>query len=201
MVATKPSKILIFGGTGQIGQFITSALLSANPAFEKVTLFTSPTTASTKTNLLADWTSRGLEIITGDLTNATDLRAAFRDHDTIISAVGRGVLDTQLDIIGLAEENSSVQWFLPSEYGTDVEYDPDRSPNEKPHQAKLRVRKYVREHVRRMKVTYVVTGPYFDMWVNPIAGLEAVGGYVVAEKKACVIGDGEGKIVFCTMVE
>ncbi|KAK0653091.1 hypothetical protein B0T16DRAFT_321068 [Cercophora newfieldiana] len=197
MASFKPSKILIFGGTGTIGKYITASVLRAHPPFH-VTLFTSPTTAATKTPLLDHWKSQGLSVITGDVTSPTDVSAAYRGIDTVISAVGRGALQVQIELLRLAEASDSVQWFLPSEYGTDIEHNA-KSPNEKPHQLKLKVRKFVREEIRRLKVTYVVTGPYFDMWVNAHPGVERAGGFIPDKKEAYVIEDGEGKVGFCTM--
>lgn len=98
----------------------------------------------------------------------------------------------------MAEESETVKWFLPSEYGTDIEHN-EKSPNEKPHQLKLKVRKFVRDEIKKVKVTYVVTGPYFDMWVNAHPGFEKAGGFLAEKKEAYVIEDGEGKVGFCTM--
>ncbi|KAK3934763.1 hypothetical protein QBC46DRAFT_399048 [Diplogelasinospora grovesii] len=193
-----PAKILIFGGTGTIGQYITASLLRAKPAFQQLALFTSANTANTKTALLDKWKAEGLSVIVGDITNESDVAAAYNGVDTVISAVGRGVLQHQIDLLRLAEASGSVQWFLPSEYGTDIEHNA-KSPNEKPHQLKLKVRKFIRENLKRVQVTYVVTGPYFDMWLDPIPGAEAAGGFAADRKEAYVIDEGEGKVGFCTM--
>jgi len=199
MASFAPSKILIFGGTGTIGKYITTSLLRAKPAFQKVVLFTSPNSAETKKSLLDSWKSQGLSVTVGDLTSQADVTAAYEGVDTVISAVGRGGLQHQIDLLKWAEESDSVKWFLPSEFGTDIEHNTDKSPNEKPHQLKLKVRKYVREQIKRLKVTYVVTGPYFDMWINLVPGAEVVGGFDSATKQAYIIDDGEGKVGFCTM--
>ncbi|KAJ7482687.1 hypothetical protein FB451DRAFT_1235861 [Mycena latifolia] len=196
-MAFTPSKILIFGGTGTIGEFITTSILRAKPAFE-VLLFTSPNTASTKTELLSKWKAEGLSVVTGDVTSVEDVLSAYQGVDTVISCVGRNVLQHQIKLIQLAEETPSVKWFFPSEYGTDIEHN-SKSPDEKPHQIKLNVRAFVRDQVKRLKVTYVVTGPYFDMWVNTIPGLEVAGGFVNDKMEAYVIGEGDGKVGFCTM--
>ncbi|KAJ7016614.1 hypothetical protein C8F04DRAFT_1018970, partial [Mycena alexandri] len=192
-----PSSILIIGGTGTIGQFITSSILRAKPHFPSVTLLTSPTTAHTKAAQLAKWQALGLAVKVGDIASERDVAAAFADADTVVSALGRGALQLQLDLLRLAEASGTVRWFFPSEYGTDVEHN-DRSPEERPHQVKLAVRKYVREEVRRMRVTYVVTGPYFDMWVGVLPGVERAGGFVKEKKEAYLIGGSE-RVGFCTM--
>ncbi|KAL2263898.1 hypothetical protein VTK26DRAFT_4458 [Humicola hyalothermophila] len=193
------SKILIFGGTGTIGRYITSALLSAKPSFQQLVLFTSPNSAKEKAQLLDGWKSRGLSVIVGDLTSDADVTAAYAGVDTVISAVGRGGLQHQINLLRLAEASESVKWFLPSEFGTDIEHNTDKSPHERPHQLKLQVRKYIRENLKRVKVTYVVTGPYFDMWVNAGPGFEKAGGFLPEKKQAYVIEDGNGKVGFCTM--
>lgn len=194
------SKILIFGGTGTIGRYITSALLSTKPSFQQLVLFTSPNSAKEKSQLLDGWKSKGLSVIVGDLTSEADVTAAYDGVDTVISAVGRGGLQHQINLLRLAEASKSVKWFLPSEFGTDIEHN-DKSPNERPHQLKLQVRKYIRENLKRVKVTYVVTGPYFDMWVDAAPGLERAGGFVPEETQAYLVGDGNGKVGFCTMRE
>ncbi|KAK3905112.1 hypothetical protein C8A05DRAFT_31047 [Staphylotrichum tortipilum] len=193
------SKILIFGGTGTIGRYITSALIRARPASQEIVLFTSRSGEHTKAQLIEQWKSQGLSVIVGDLTSDLDVKAAYQGVDTVISAVGRGGLQHQINLLRLAEASDSVKWFLPSEFGTDIEHNEDKSPNERPHQLKLQVRKYIRENLKRVKVTYVVTGPYFDMWVDAAPGLEIAGGFVPDQKKAYVIEDGNGKVGFCTM--
>jgi hypothetical protein len=200
MASFTPTKILIFGGTGTIGTYITASILRAKPAFQQVVLFTSANTASTKTALLSKWKDEGLSVLTGDATKADDVVSAYQGVDTVISCVGRGALELQIEWIRLAEESTSVKWFLPSEYGTDIEHN-SKSPNEKPHQLKLKVRAYVRDQVKRLKVTYVVTGPYFDMWVNTMSGVEISGGFVTEKKEVYIIDEGEGKVGFCTMWE
>jgi hypothetical protein len=200
MASASPSSILLFGATGQIGLYITNSILSASPPFKKVTIFTSPATVTSKSTLLSSWKEKGLSVIAGDVTNDGDVRAAYEGIDTVISAVGRNVLAQQIRLLTLAEESPSVRWFFPSEYGTDVEYSP-KSANEKPHQLKLAVRKHIREHIKRVKHTYLVTGPYIDMWLSASPGLEAVGGYDLQTKTAYVIDDGEGKVGFVTMPE
>lgn len=165
-------------------------------------LFTSANTAASKASLLAKWKSSGLSVIEGDITNPADVSGAYASTgaDTVVSAVGRGVVDTQIELLRLAEQSGSVKWFLPSEYGTDVEHNA-KSAGEKPHQLKLKVRRFARENLKQVKVTYVVTGPYFDMWVDVVPGAEQAGGFDVEKKVAYVIDDGEGRIGFCTMWE
>ncbi|KAL1893999.1 hypothetical protein Sste5346_006141 [Sporothrix stenoceras] len=198
-----PSRLLIFGATGAIGKYITEAILAAKPTFSHVSIFTSNNTVQTKPELLARWKAAGvpLSVLVGDITNAEDVANAYKVEkpDTVISALGRGALTIQTKLVELAEASESVKWLFPSEYGTDIEHNA-KSPNEKPHQNKLALRKYIRENIseEKLKITYLVTGPYFDMWVNAKANPK-MGAFEPASKQAYVIDDGEGRVGFCTM--
>ncbi|KAH6887619.1 hypothetical protein B0T10DRAFT_73761 [Thelonectria olida] len=198
MASFKPSSILIFGATGNIGRYITDKIVAAQPRFKQVAIFTSEKTLANKADYINSLRSAGVKIVTGDVTSESDIQNAYEGVDTVVSAVGRGVIETQIELIRLAEESSSVQWFFPSEYGTDIEYGPE-SAHEKPHQLKLKVRKYIRENTKKLKHTYLVTGPYVDMYFTLSAVAPEAGGYDVANKKAVLVEDGEGKVGFTTM--
>ncbi|KDN66145.1 putative NmrA-like family protein [Colletotrichum sublineola] len=194
MSTFNPSKILVFGATGTIGVFITNALLDASPPFGQITIFTSPATVEKKASLLNGWKKKGVKVVSGDIDDKEQVKAAYQDVDTVISALGRNVIEKQIDLIKLAEETDSVKWFFPSEYGTDIEYN-SKSAHEKPHQKKLKVRKYIRENVQRLKYTYLVTGPYADLFLTFLATAQEAGGFDSANQKAVLIGDGEGKFI------
>lgn len=200
-MAPLPFTILIFGGTGAIGKHITDAILSAKASpGHSITLFTSDATASSpdKQALLSPWKARGLRVVTGDVDNAKDVSRAYEGVDVVVSCLGRNVLAAQVELIRLAEESASVKWFFPSEYGTDIEYDAS-SKDEKPNQNKLRVREFIRNHVERVQCTYLVTGPYIDMYLTLIPGVEPLGGYDVRSKKAVVVGSGHDAVGFTSM--
>ncbi|KAJ1326215.1 NmrA family NAD(P)-binding protein [Microdochium nivale] len=206
-----PGNVLVIGATGVIGKYITDAIIASGAA-SQVTVFTSPATASApagspKHALVSQWKAKGVQFVTGDVNDRVDIRRAYRGQNTVVSALGRDSLLSQIELLRVAEEDSeagsggSVQWFIPSEFGTDIEYDAAKSPHERPHQNKLKVRAFVREHVKRLKVTYIVTGPYIDMFLalSPVAEAQANGGYDVKTKKAVVVDDGEGRVGFTTM--
>ena len=202
MASSLPSRILIFGATGIMGKYVVEVLLQATPSFGHLAIFTSASTAETKADLLEKWKAAGVVVVVGDVTNAEDVAAAYKSEgvDTVISCVARVALPKQIELIRLAEESGTVKWFYPSEYGTDVEYGPE-SAIEKAHQTKLALRKYARENVKRVSVTYLVTGPWFDMYAYLLLGLEANGASNAAERRAVMIGDGQGKVGFCTLLE
>ncbi|KAI0857350.1 hypothetical protein F4860DRAFT_361074 [Xylaria cubensis] len=200
-MATLPFNILIFGGTGAIGKHITNAIVSAGTSLgHSVSIFTSDATASSpeKASLLSSWKSKGLRVVTGDVNSAQDVSHAYEGVDVVVSCLGRSVLTSQIELIRLAEESSSVKWFFPSEYGTDIEYDAS-SKDEKPHQNKLSVREFIRNNVKKLQVTYLVTGPYIDMYLTLVPGAETMGGYDVRSKKAVVVGSGNDAVGFTTM--
>ncbi|OTA54784.1 NAD(P)-binding protein [Hypoxylon sp. EC38] len=201
MATQLPSKILIIGATGNIGKYITNAIVSAKPPIaQQISIFTSQATASnpSKQALLTSWKSQGVTVVTGDLSNADDVKKAYSGIDTVISCLGRNALLRQIELLKLAEESKDVQWFFPSEYGTDIEYDAS-SKDEKPHQNKLRVREFIRDNLNRVQCTYVVTGPYIDMFLPLVPVAEDAGGFDTKSKRAVVIGSGDEKIGFTTM--
>lgn len=201
MASIKASNILIFGATGFIGTYITEKVIAAQPAFSHITIFTSPETVANKSELLEEWKKAGnVSVITGSADSESDVKKAYKEHniDTAICAFGRGAIAKQIELIKWAEETDNVKWFFPSEYGTDIEYGP-QSKDEKPHQQKLKVRKFVREEVKRVGVTYMVTGPYFESWAKGAMPGIAVSQFDVENKAAQLIEDGEGRIGFTSM--
>ncbi|KAI1767140.1 NAD(P)-binding protein [Hypoxylon sp. FL1150] len=200
MTSQLPSKILIVGATGTIGKYIANAIVSAEPRIAQVTIFTSSATASdpNKQALLSEWKSHGASVVTGDISNADDVKQALNGIDTVVSCLGRNVIANQIELLRLAEESKDVQWFFPSEYGTDIEYD-NSSKDEKPHQNKLKVREFIRNNVKRVKCTYVVTGPFPEMFLPLRSVAEEAGGYDLESKRAVVVGSGDDKIGFTSM--
>lgn len=211
--------ILIFGATGLIGTHITNAIVANKARWNSVSIFTSQETVTSKQEKISQLKSQGVGIITGDITSESDVSEAYKGIDTVVSCVGRPVIDKQLLLIQLADKHSDVKrvsfvtsymhgrllrpyQFLPSEYGTDIEYW-ESSASEKPHQLKLKVRALFKE-VKNLHYTYVVTGPYGDA----DGGLylcarkpedEASGTFDIKRKRAVLLGDGNNKISLSTM--
>ncbi|KAL5373137.1 hypothetical protein DPSP01_012940 [Paraphaeosphaeria sporulosa] len=120
--------------------------------------------------------------------------------DTVISALGRSTILVQTPLHRLAEASPTIHTFFPSEFGTDNEYSTSTSTHEKLHQLKLQVRKYVREYIRKVAVTYLVTGPYSDLYLSAQAGdFERAGSFDVKGGKAVLLGDGDSRVAFTSM--
>jgi len=213
------SSLLVFGATGLIGTYIINELAKALNAntFDRVAIFTSQTTYDNKPNVISSLQERGVDIYTGDVADTRYVRAVIdgslpprtnphlqqssaKPFDTVISAVGRNAILSQIPVFEIAEDVPTVKRIFPSEYGTDIEYDTKTSPSEPPHQLKLKVRAYIREHLKRLEYTYLVTGPYSELWLGK-ASNPRIGSFDVQAKKATVLYDGEGKVSFTTMEE
>ncbi|KAL4881791.1 hypothetical protein BJY04DRAFT_54056 [Aspergillus karnatakaensis] len=187
------SNLLFFGATGAIGSYIIAAIVTSRDSFGRIAVFTSEATLSSKSTEINALREKGVEIITGDVTKKEDVVRAFEGIDTVVSALGRGVIANQVDLIRWADETPHIKRFLPSEYGTDIEYSP-ASANEKPHQQKLKVRAALRE-TKDLEYAFVVTGPYADVpFFLAAGGQKKNGSFDVKNKSAVVIGDGKGRI-------
>lgn len=193
-MAPKKENLLLLGATGYIGTYILEQIIKAKENFGRIAIFTSPSSASSKSSVLEKLKSQGVEIIIGDTANDEELLKAFEGIDTVISAAGRAIIAQQIDWVNVAIRAPSVKRFFPSEYGTDIEYDAS-SANEVPHQQKLKVRAALRAQEKSGKgldYTFVVTGPFAYMYLANARG--GIGGFDVKGKKAVVLGDGRGKV-------
>lgn len=180
-----------------IGQYITRAIVANTDFFDRIVIFTSPETQKNKTEHLSKLAARGVKTITGDITSEEDVKRAYNGIDTIVSCLGRPAIHLQVQLIKWAEEHPDVRRILPSEYGTDIEYGP-KSINEVPHQQKIKVRAALKE-CKKLEYTYVVTGPYADLYVKNYPGREEAGSFDMIKRKAVLLGDGNGKVSLTTM--
>lgn len=192
-----PKDILVIGATGLIGRYIIQELVAAKHGFGRLAIFTSPNTAQKKSSETEFLKSQGVDIIVGDLTNTADIQRAYEGIDTVVSAVGRPIIDQQIKLLEIAENSHHISYFYPSEYGTDIEYGP-KSKDEKPHQLKLKVRKYIRENIQRLQYTFLVTGPFADGYISGKRGSLQAGGFDAVGKQATLLGTGHEKISLTT---
>ncbi|KAL1998687.1 hypothetical protein VTN02DRAFT_5728 [Thermoascus thermophilus] len=112
----RPRNLLFFGATGNIGQHILAGVLAARDEFARVAIFTSPATAQAKATFLDGLkTEKRVEVIVGDIRDEEAVRKAYEGIDTVISALGRLAIASQIALVRLAAASPSVRWFLPSE--------------------------------------------------------------------------------------
>ncbi|OQU98483.1 hypothetical protein CLAIMM_04267 isoform 1 [Cladophialophora immunda] len=223
--ASQPARnILIIGSTGVIGTYITRAIVDARENFDRICVLTSEKTLVEKVQDIAALEAWGVEIFTGRLESESAVKRAYEgmlhtstaptpaglQHaeppsltyllppgiDTIVSCVGRGGIEKQINLITWAEQ-VGVRRFFTSEYGTDIEYWPE-SAHEPPHQLKLKVRAHMKT-MKRLEHTYLVTGPYSDLYFGTMKARPELGQFDVKEKKATLLGDGNGPVSFTAM--
>lgn len=65
---------------------------------------------------------------------------------------------------------------------------------------KLQVRKFIKQDVRRLEITYLVTGPYADLFIGKSKNAE-YGTFDVTAEKATLLSTGKEKISFTSMEE
>ncbi|EXJ59089.1 hypothetical protein A1O7_06520 [Cladophialophora yegresii CBS 114405] len=190
--------ILIIGATGVIGTYITRAILDAREHFDRICILTSQKTLVEKVQDIAALDAWGVEIFTGRLEKESAVKRAYEGIDTVVSCVGRGGIEKQINLITWAEQ-AGVRRFFTSEYGTDIEYWP-QSAHEPPHQLKLKVRAHMKT-MKTLEHTYLVTGPYSDLYFGTMKARPELGQFDVKEKKAVLLGDGEGPVSFTAMAD
>lgn len=108
-MAATTKNILIFGGTGLIGHHITDAILENKDKFGKIGIFTSNNTFWTKSDEIDSLKARGAEIIVGDTKSQSDVNEAYNGYDTVVSCLGRPVIERQLQLIELADKHPDIK--------------------------------------------------------------------------------------------
>lgn len=193
-----PHNIMILGATGIVGTYITRAIVDAasQDYFGKISIYTSVQTVVEKVQDICALESMGVEIFVGGLDDERRFKEACRGVDTIVSCLGRHAIEQQIPIITWAEE-MGVNRFFPSEYGTDIEYFP-HSQHEPPHQMKLKVRAHMKR-MRKIEHTYLVTGPYSDLYFGALKESPSAGSFDVRERSAHLLGDGDMPVSFTAM--
>jgi aspartate-semialdehyde dehydrogenase len=76
-------KILIFGATGVIGKYIIQEIVNAQSSFDKIGLFTSPSTVGNKSEEINGWKEKGVNIIVGDVSSEEDVRKAYEGKSAL----------------------------------------------------------------------------------------------------------------------
>lgn len=118
-----------------------------------------------------------------------------------MSALGRSAIETQIGLIRIANDCPNIVRFIPSEYGTDITFDAT-SASEKPHQLKLKVRAFLEsDAVQNLAYTYLVTGPFADLYAGDMSSEPQMGSFNVGRREATLLGDGKGLVGLTTMAD
>jgi saccharopine dehydrogenase-like NADP-dependent oxidoreductase len=101
--------VVIFGASGNVGQYVVPALLKAGVKVTVVTRKGSNTTLSNENATLA----------TADYSSQSELVSIIRGHGSVISLLSAGAVSLQRNLIDAAIE-AGATFFIPSEFGHDT---------------------------------------------------------------------------------
>lgn len=149
------NKVALVGATGNLGPAILKALLDAD--FE-VTILSRE--GSTSTDSLASHPKQ--KICKVNFDNTDSITSALKGIEGVVSNVSSSALLTQKPIVDAAIA-AGVRRFLPSDFGSDLTFEANRSvPLNTP---KVEVHRYLVEKSKErpeFSYTGVHTGPFFD---------------------------------------
>ncbi|KAJ4716536.1 Isoflavone reductase related protein [Melia azedarach] len=188
-MATK-SKILFIGGTGKLGKFIVEASVKAgHPSY--VFVRESTLSGPSKSIILDNFKSLGVNFVTGDLFNHESLVNAIKQVDVVISTVGHTSLADQDKIIAAIKEAGNVKRFFPSEFGNDVDRVHAVEPAKSAFATKAKIRRAV--EAEGIPYTYVSSNFFAEYFLPSLSQPEAT---VPPRDKVVILGDGNPKAIF-----
>ncbi|OWM88321.1 phenylcoumaran benzylic ether reductase Pyrc5-like [Punica granatum] len=184
------SRILIIGGTGDIGKFIVEASATAgHPTFALVR--ESSLSDPAKAKLVDGFRSLGVTTIPGDLFDHEGLVKVIKQVDVVISAVGTRLVAEQDKLVAAIKEAGNVKRFFPSEFGNDV----DRVHAVEPAKVTFATKAKIRRLVEAEGIPYTyVSSNFFAGYFLPT--LAQPGATSPPRDKAIILGDGNPKAIF-----
>ncbi|KAE8694418.1 Isoeugenol synthase 1 [Hibiscus syriacus] len=180
------SKIMIFGGSGYLGQYMVKASVSlGHPTF----VYTRPpnSSSSSKSLLLKEFQSMGVTIFY--LDEHEKLVSVLKQVEVVISTLPVPQHLDQLKLISAMKDAGTIKRFVPSEYGNEV----DRSINAlPPFEAILGNKRKIRRATEEagLSFTFVAGNSFSAYFVDYILHPHQNPSQVV------VYGTGEAKVVF-----
>nr|ACL13526.1 t-anol/isoeugenol synthase [Pimpinella anisum] len=157
------SRILVFGGTGYIGNFIVKACVAAgHPTYVYVRPM-KPDHNPSKLDVLNEYKSLGVTIFEGELDEHEKLVDVLRQVDIVIVTLAIPQCHEQHKIIEAMKEAGNIKRFIPSEFGNDV----DRiSPLPPFQEGVCKIKKGVRRAAEKSGIPYTFVssnscGAYF----------------------------------------
>jgi uncharacterized protein YbjT (DUF2867 family) len=130
-----------------------------------------------------DWTARGVEIRTADVTDCNDLIPALEGTDYLVSCVPLTATESQYPMIWAAKE-AGVERFVPSEFGAIYEWE-QSLPTDTIHRAIARQKVFIRRTIELAGLDYTIIPAGF--WPE----------YYLAEPVA-VMGNGKDMVSWST---
>ncbi|XP_047329434.1 phenylcoumaran benzylic ether reductase Betv6-like [Impatiens glandulifera] len=191
MADKNKSKILIIGGTGNIGKFVVEASMRAgHPTFSLVR----PSTVSdpVKAKLVESFKESGVTVIVGDVYDHQVLVKAIKQVDVVVSTVGSTYkLVDQNKIIDAIKEAGNIKRFFPSEFGMDVDRVRAVEPAKSMFESKAKIRRAI--EASGIPYTFVVSYCSFGFFLPNLAQL---GLTAPPRDKLTIFGHGNVKVVF-----
>jgi aspartate-semialdehyde dehydrogenase len=83
-MATELKSVLVLGATGVVGQHIITSLMEAKPSFNRLAIFTSPSTVERKVEEIESLKRKGVKIKIGDLTSQEDVLTAYEGKPLVL---------------------------------------------------------------------------------------------------------------------
>ncbi|XP_047329433.1 eugenol synthase 1-like [Impatiens glandulifera] len=192
MADKNKSKILIIGGTGNIGKFVVEASVKAgHPTF---ILVRESTTVSdpVKAKLVESFKDSGVTVIVGEVYDHPVLVKAIKQVDVVISTVGSTYhLVDQNKIIDAIKEAGNIKRFFPSEFGMDVDRVRAVEPAKSMFESKAKIRRAI--EASGIPYTIVVGNCSSGFFLPNIAQL---GLTAPPRDKLTIFGHGNVKVVF-----
>ncbi|KAJ7554221.1 hypothetical protein O6H91_06G131600 [Diphasiastrum complanatum] len=184
-------RVLVVGGTGRIGQYISRA--SVDQGYPTFILTRSALGSDTrKSELIQSLKDSGAVIVEGSLDNHESLLSALRQVDVVISSLAESNLLDQLKLVEAIKEVGTIKRFLPSEYGTD----PDRVLHAlEPAQQIFGPKRQVRRAIEAAGIPYTyVSSNCIACFFLP--GLAQYGIFTPPEDEVAIYGDGNTKVIW-----
>ncbi|KAJ2743590.1 hypothetical protein GGI20_003626 [Coemansia sp. BCRC 34301] len=159
-------RVALVGGSGLLPASYIDAFKQTGDEFN-VTVLTRKESLEATKQAIAGFPHLSVRAV--DYDNESDLAAALRGQEVVISLLTPIAMHAQDAILRAALNTESIKWVLPSEFGLDLEVPAIR---EIPLFAgKLATRQALKEKEGgAFAYTFIVTGSFADMFVGPLHG-------------------------------
>ncbi|KAI4384141.1 hypothetical protein MLD38_009905 [Melastoma candidum] len=161
MVVPKPSRILIFGGTGYIGKYLVEASLSTgHPTY----VYARPWSIRMSPRVYCSGMVTIALVLQGTLDDHEKLVSAMKEADVVISALAFPQVLDQFKIIDAIIAAGNIKRFLPSDFGCEE----DRVSPLPPFEAFLEKKRKIRRAIKAAGIpfTYVSANCFGAYFVN-----------------------------------
>ncbi|KAJ9178408.1 hypothetical protein P3X46_010293 [Hevea brasiliensis] len=184
---SEKSKILIFGATGYLGEYMVKASISmGHPTYAYVRPLRSNDTLSSKLQLHQQFQSLGVTFFQGELEEHEKLVSVLKQVDVVISTLAVPQHLDQLKIISAMKEAGNIKRFVPSEFGNEV----DRVSGLPPFEAILANKRRIRRATEAAGVPYTCISAnsfaayFIDYLLHPHEKLDQLAVYGRGDAKA-----------------